>query len=47
LFLSNIKDGINNNKTISRSNNKKTRVSKKYRKEKGIRDKLLCSKPHS
>ena len=40
-------EGRNIISTISRSNNKKIKVRKKYRKEKGTRDKLWCSNPHS
>ena len=39
--------GINSIRTISKSNSKKIRVKKKYRKEKGTRDELWCSNPHS
>lgn len=39
--------GVISKRTISRSNNKKINVRKKYRREKGIRERLLVSKPHS
>lgn len=40
-------NGKNIIKTISRSNSKKIRVKKKYRNEKGTRETLWCSNPHS
>ena len=43
----NKEDGMNNIKTISKSNNRKIKVKKKYRKEKGTREDLWCSNPHS
>lgn len=39
--------GVNNNNKISKSNNKNSKVRKKYRNENGIRETLWCSKPHS
>ena len=40
-------EGRNIIKTISRSKSRKIIVKKKQRREKGTRDKLWCSKPHS
>jgi len=39
--------GVMSNRTISKSNKRKIRVRKKYRREKGIRERLFVSKPHS
>ena len=39
--------GINNKNPNSKSNTKKTRVSKKNRKENGVRADKLDSNPHS
>ena len=43
----NKRDGKNIISTISKSNRRKIRVKKKYRKEKGTRERLWCSNPHS
>jgi hypothetical protein len=39
--------GEKTRRIISKSNSKKIRVKKKYRREKGIRERLWVSNPHS